>query len=323
MGNKVRVGIIGTGAIAEPHVRVLQAFDDVDVVAASSRREEGRSAFMQRFGISAGYSDFHEMLDRERPDAVLVLVSVGSLVDVAAECLQRGVPSLIEKPPGLYPAETERLWDLASRGGVPHMVGLNRRFYSNVQAALAMIRERGPLISVVVEAPERFGEIKKAGKWTDQILKRWMFANGIHSLDLLTMSGGPIRSVTAHSRHWTESIHPDSLHALIEFESGAIGHYISNWAAPGRWSVTFYGVGCRIELKPLEAGRVFYASGEEADLNLAEIDRQYKPGFYAQARSFIDAVRANRSPGHPAATLEDALVSMRLAEQIVSAVPRF
>ena len=88
MADQLRLGIIGTGTIAEAHLKVLTAFDDVAVVAVCNRGEERRHAVVKQFRVRRGYADFREMLDREALDGVFVLVSISNIVEVAAECLR-------------------------------------------------------------------------------------------------------------------------------------------------------------------------------------------------------------------------------------------
>ena len=319
MGEQLRIGVIGAGQMAEHHLRVLSAFDDVEVMALCNRGRERLDEVGDRFDIPQRYRDYEVMLREANLDGVLVLVSVPNTVKVSASCLETGLPTFIEKPPGLSSAETRYLMGIADSTGALNMVGLNRRFYGNLQAAIDVIREHGPLVSIVVEAPERFAQIKAKGRFAPETLGRWIIANGVHCIDLLPYIGGKIAAVHAASRRWFEPDHPDSLHALIEFESGALGHYVSNWNAPGRWSVTLVGKACRIEMRPLEEGVVYLQDGREFPLPVAPVDREYKPGLYQQDRYFVEACKGTHPIGYPAATLEDSLVSMELAETLLAA----
>ena len=61
--------------------------------------------------------------------------------------LERGIPLLLEKPPGETVAEVDRLIAAAERGGraVPHQVAFNRRFAPLVRELRRRIEEAGPL----------------------------------------------------------------------------------------------------------------------------------------------------------------------------------
>ena len=85
------------------------------------------------------------------------------------------IHSFIEKPPGLYLHETKELAKIADDTSIINAVGLQRRFYSHIQYAKDYIESNGKLVSVVVEAPERFAQIKAKGKFSDEVLSRWDF----------------------------------------------------------------------------------------------------------------------------------------------------
>jgi predicted dehydrogenase len=103
------------------------------VLAACCDTVEARAdAFRARFGFRRAYGDAERMLDAEAPDAVVVVVPETATVAVAEGVLRRGLPLLVEKPPGRTAAEVDRLVAAADRGrdGRPvlHQVALNRRY---------------------------------------------------------------------------------------------------------------------------------------------------------------------------------------------------
>ena len=80
------------------------------------------------------------MLERERPDAVVLAVPETLTAELASRVLERGFPLLLEKPPGRTVAELDRMVAAAAAGGragapVPHAVAFNRRFVPLVREA--------------------------------------------------------------------------------------------------------------------------------------------------------------------------------------------
>jgi predicted dehydrogenase len=311
----LKVGVIGAGFFAEKHLEVLSAFDDVEVAALCSRGHPRIKALAERFNVGLTFSDTARMFDSLSLDAVFVLVDVMHTAAVAGECLRRGVPTLLEKPPGLSVDDARNLRDVAARRRCPNMVGLNRRFYSVVRRAREAVLEAGPLVSIRVEAPERFGEIKAMNAHPREVLAGWLYANGIHGIDLLRYFGGDISEVHALASRWGEEQN-NSFGALMRFEGGASGHYVSNWTSPGNWSVVLYGMDRRVALKPLERGVLTDEGGAETELPVDEVDARYKPGLYAQNRFFLDCVKEKREISYPASDLADAVKTMELIEAI-------
>jgi len=310
--DRIKLNVIGAGFFAEKHLEVLSAFDDVDIAGISSRGNPRIHQLADRFGIKQRFDRYERMLDETKPDAVFVLVNASNIFSVTLDCLQRRIPTFLEKPPGLLVAQSRELRDTAAKHDCMNMVGLNRRFYSLVRQARERILEAGPLVSVAIEAPERLAEIK--GVHPFEIVSRLLFANGIHSIDLLRFFGGDVKLIHTMARQFNEDQN-NSFGALMEFESGAMGQYISHWTTPGSWNVTLYGIGKRIELDPLERGVQIDASGRTT-LEPDEVDVKFKPGLYAQARYFIDRVKEQRQPAYPAADLADSVKTMELVAEI-------
>ena len=67
-----RAGIIGAGQIGPMHAVGYQGVDSVELVALTEPNERVRTAVQEKYNIPRGYSDFREMLDRERLDLVSV-----------------------------------------------------------------------------------------------------------------------------------------------------------------------------------------------------------------------------------------------------------
>ena len=118
---------------------VLAGCCDLDAARAESFRRD--------FGYGRAFTDPAAMLEAERPDAVVVVVPVERTVAVGSLVLERGIPLLLEKPPGETVAEVDRLIAAAERGGraVPHQVAFNRRFAPLVRELRRRIEEAGPL----------------------------------------------------------------------------------------------------------------------------------------------------------------------------------
>jgi predicted dehydrogenase len=114
---------------------------------------ERAEGFRREFGYARAFTDPAAMLDAERPDAVVVVVPVERTVEVGSLVFERGLPLLLEKPPGETLAEVDRLIAAAEKGGraVPHQVAFNRRYAPLVRELRRRIQESGPLQHVHYE----------------------------------------------------------------------------------------------------------------------------------------------------------------------------
>ena len=69
---KLKAGVIGCGGRGQSQARGYHTSPDVDLVACADPVEGARAAFAEKYGVSRTYSDYREMLEKERPDIVSV-----------------------------------------------------------------------------------------------------------------------------------------------------------------------------------------------------------------------------------------------------------
>jgi len=197
---------------------------------------------------------------------------------------------------------------------VPNMVGYNRRYYSIFLKGLDIIRGQGALLGVAIEGHERFWKI--AGQLNDDIRDRWIYVNSTHTIDLLRFFGGELVNVHALKNSHLEE-RGDQFTAVMEFESGALGSYISHWYSPGGWGVRLFGEGVTVEFKPLEEGKWSGQDLVEHSINLDDVDSRYKPGFFRQMEAFGKMVQTGTLEW-PGVDLKEACKTMSLAKKISS-----
>ena len=110
--------------------------------------DAGRAeSFRRDFSYARAYGDPAAMLEAEKPDAVVVVVPLEHTVAVGSLVLERGIPLLLEKPPGETTAEVDRLIAASERSGrrVPHQVAFNRRYAPLVRELRRRIEAAPPL----------------------------------------------------------------------------------------------------------------------------------------------------------------------------------
>ncbi|GIT18182.1 MAG: hypothetical protein CM1200mP39_09880 [Dehalococcoidia bacterium] len=71
--------------------------------------------------------------------------------EAALHVLSYGIPTLIEKPPGLSSNDARRLLTVAQKKSTNVMVGLDRRFNPLVTESLARVRGNGPIVQIAGE----------------------------------------------------------------------------------------------------------------------------------------------------------------------------
>lgn len=117
---------------------VLAGCCDLNALHAESYRE--------RFGFERAYVDVTDMLLKERPDVVNVVVPIEVVGEVAGPILREGIPLMLEKPPGSTMIALEQLIAAAEIGRGMHHVAFNRRHMPVMQEARKILEGQMPPI---------------------------------------------------------------------------------------------------------------------------------------------------------------------------------
>lgn len=140
-----RVVIVGCGrhstSVHGPALERLAGEGLVTLAACCDVDAERARAFATRFGFANYYTDLDELMTVEQPAAAVLIAPVELTCALGCELLAYRVPLLLEKPPGLTVAETDRL--AAAAGETPHLVAFNRRFVPLIREARRRIDELG------------------------------------------------------------------------------------------------------------------------------------------------------------------------------------
>ena len=136
MTDKLRVGIIGSGGIAEgAHAPGYKALpDDCELVACCDVRPERAEAFAERFDLAHWYTDYRELLTLPELDAVSVCTPPFMHRDATVAALDAGLHVLCEKPMAMNVAEAQDMVAAAERAGKVLTIGHQQRFSPAAQA---------------------------------------------------------------------------------------------------------------------------------------------------------------------------------------------
>lgn len=231
-----RVALVGTGHIAE--VAHLPAFAAesarTELVAAVDIDADRAAAFAARHGIPAAYGDLDRMLDRERPDLVVLCSPPAAHLDAVLRSLAAGAWVWLEKPPVLSLAEFDRIERAEQVGGPYVSVIFQHRFGS---AARRLVREVAagdlgqPLVAQSVTTwhrPDAYYAVPWRGRW-DTEGGGTTLGHGIHQMDLMLAVLGPWTEVQAMAGRLQRDIEVEDVStALIRFESGALATVVNS-----------------------------------------------------------------------------------------------
>ncbi len=145
-GQKLKVGIIGTGWIAESHVECYKQMEDVEIVAGADLIPGKAEAFFQRYGLQGArcYPSHKEMLDNEELDAVSICTYNREHAGPTIYALEKGVNVLLEKPMCVTTEEAVEIMRAEKKSQKLLSVGFQPRVDNNMKM-IKKIVESGEL----------------------------------------------------------------------------------------------------------------------------------------------------------------------------------
>ncbi len=170
---KTRCAIIG---LDHDHVwgrlDTLLKSPDAELVAIADTHPELVAKAQSRVPQSVKFfSDYTEMLDQVKPDAVIVTTANNLHLAILRACARRHIHYFTEKPMAATGADAREMARLASAAGIKLMVNYPTLWSSPTQEAAARLKagELGPIQKIIVEfghqGPKEIGASKEFNAW--------------------------------------------------------------------------------------------------------------------------------------------------------------
>lgn len=313
--DKVKVGMIGAGGLANSvHYPSLAGFDDVEIAAISDLDEGRLKNTAEKYKVEKTYKDYKKMVNDVELDAVYIIMPPHHLFDLVIHCLNSKLNVFIEKPPGVTAEQTRNMALTAEKNGCYTMVGFNRRFIPLMTEAKRIVRERGEILQCVATF---YKNSIGAGPYYAGAIDI-LTCDAIHAVDSLRWMGGEVSSVASDVRN-IYAEYDNSFNALLKYENGATGVLLTNWVV-GKRVHTF-----EMHAKGISAfvngdDKAFiYSDNKEEPLildarEIAGSSENYKYyGFCAESRHFIDCIKNDEMPE---TNFADAFKTMELVNYI-------
>lgn len=311
----LRVAVIGCGGRGRGHMKILSEFEDTDIVAICDPVESARNNAGDTFNVSKRYGTIEALLDNEVLDAIFVATPAHLNGAAAAPCLERGVNTLLEKPPGMHVQETINLRDTAKKTGAKAMVGWNRRFHPIIVEASQRVKARGNVTQLVGEFHKSITRLAQSGKFPEHLMDNMFLETPIHALDTLrAIAEADVQEMYSFVQR-TISDYKDVHAALILFDNGCVAQLIANYTTDARLErYEIHGRDISAYLEGVSHGTIF------CDGTQHKLTDPGSGGTVEQNRYFLDCVKTNTPVSLPAANLDEAVKTMQLAADILGEV---
>jgi predicted dehydrogenase len=300
---KLKLGIIGFGRIAVAHANsILDLRDSVELTAVATRQAEKEKKITEKFGTKQFYSDYHELLNDEEIDAVIVCLPNYLHHQVCIDAARAQKHILIEKPIAMNVIETDDMIKAAQENAVTLMVGQSRRFSDAMMIIREkMISEIGHPFRIDINFLVNFSQPptewwKSSGKAGGLVT----LLQGSHSVDtilwLLNKMPATIFSISRSRNPLWEG--EDEADIVLGFDSGELATvHLSLNTSPYLHETIIVGPKGVIRLFEYPTDKPFGFSYRLEFNGKIVLEGEQNPSLYTiQLMEFCDALRENRMP---------------------------
>jgi len=237
-----RLAIVGAGLVGQRHAQVMMGLDEIELVGIVDTAEPGLE-FATCLGVPS-FANLRQMLNSVNPDGVVICTPTTLHIEQGLECVEAGVPALVEKPIGVTSSESLELVKAATAAKVPILIGHHRRHNPLIHAAKRCIEqgELGDIRAVHSQCwfykPDDYFE---EAPWRTQSGAGPISVNLVHDVDLIRYLCGEVIHVQAQRASSARGYDNEDLAtAILTLSSGALAtiSVSDSVVSPWSWELT-------------------------------------------------------------------------------------
>lgn len=262
---KLKVGVVGVGALGRHHARILSELPEAELVAVADTSAARGQEIAAKLNCE-WVSDYRALVGKV--EAVSVVVPTVAHLDVAGFFLKQGLPVLVEKPLSFDVASARQIVELAEAAGVVLQVGHVERFNPAFTAALSCIGK------------PRYLRCERTSPFTFRSTDIGVTLDlMIHDIDLVNSL---VRSPLQHATAFGVGVmgqHEDAVQARLVYENGAIADLTASRISPtvNRTLQVWSSSGCvSVDLQKREVVR--YSPSASLTHGMSPVELSQQPG---------------------------------------------
>jgi len=237
--SSVKVGVVGTGFVADLHAAAFAMLPDAEVVAVVSPSPGKAKRFAEERGIATAFEDYRDLLAVEEIDMITLALPNDLHAQVTLDAARAGKHVVCEKPLCRTLDEADRMIEACRQAGVLLMYAEELCFAPKYVRARQLIDEGAlgrPFL--VKQSEEHFGphsdwfwDVERSGGGV-------LLDMGCHSVEYARwVFGKPaVKHVTAQLGthvHTDKTRGEDHSLCIVEYEGGQVGLAENSWAKHG------------------------------------------------------------------------------------------
>lgn len=322
MVDKVRWGVISTANIGQG--RVIPAIQDSSngvVAAVASRNREQARAFASEMGIDRAYGSYEELLADPELDAIYIPLPNSLHAEWSIKCAEAGKPTLCEKPLASDAAEAQTMVDAFAERGILFAEAFMYRFHPQTQKVKALVDSGAIGQITVMTAAFSFAVGDEANiRLSKPLAGGSVMDVGCYCINVMRlMTGEEPHSAHAYARIGEQTQVDETMAGILEFPSGAIGHFDSSLRSGGAHTYEIRGTEGRIRVP---AGFVM-AADQETSIEMWQGSAHSKitippaNSYTIMVEDFADALINSRPPNYAP---QDGVDNMKVIDRLYASL---
>lgn len=230
--------VAGVGRFGALHARVWREAG-AEVVGLCDLDEERLRLLGHDLAVPAVGTDLSRLLDRVRPDAVVVASDEATHADLAVTALEAGCHVFVEKPLALSAADAWRVHEVSRAADRQVVAGHISRFAAPYGRMLQTLRA-GRIGRLCALRLRRDFSREWFASFGSRVHPVW--ESCIHDIDLaVSFVGRPVQRVSAVQSAAAGDAAPSVVSALLQFDGGVVATVESAWLVPASAPQTLAG----------------------------------------------------------------------------------
>ena len=241
----IKIGIVGTGGIAEWHAKEFQKIPDSSVISACDVSKERLNFFCDKFDIRERYNSVEELLQKSDVDAITNTTPDAFHKDISIKAIENNKHIFCEKPLAENHKDALEMCDALKGKDLVNMVNFSYRNSSGYQELVKIVKSGkiGNVVHLDANYYQSWLTSKYWGDWKEEEKWLWRLSTkhgskgtlgdiGVHIFDFASFPIGGIKKINANLKTFKskgEKIGEyvldanDTFISMVEFDNGAIG----------------------------------------------------------------------------------------------------
>ena len=322
----IKVGIVGTGGIAEWHASAFKDNKNSDVAAACDVNNDRLNEFCDKFNIDHRYNSVDELLEKSDVDAISNTTPDAFHKEISIKAIEKNKHIFCEKPLAENFADAQLMCDALKGKNLINIVNFSYRNSSGYQELCKMVKEGkiGNIMHMDANYNQSWLTSNYWGNWKEQDKWLWRLSTnhgskgtlgdiGVHIFDFASRPIGMIKRLnsflkTFHSKG--EKIQDyildanDTFLSMVEFDNGAIGTINATRFATGysnRLELRIFGDKGAVKIEfddPINEGNKFmFTNDTEREFSSKEDKLEWEeikcPPSPTNFERFIESIESN------------------------------